>query len=59
MVAALAAWVGKAPSSPQTVNAVSARLTTRAIQRLNAAVDVDHRSPAAVARGFPHAEVLR
>lgn len=47
------------PEFAQTLNAVSARLTTRAIQRLNAAVDVEHRSPAAVARRFLEAQVLR
>jgi osmoprotectant transport system substrate-binding protein len=36
----------------QTLNAVSSKLTTQAIQRMNAAVDVSHQNPAAVARKF-------
>lgn len=47
------------PEFAETLNAVSARLTARAIQRMNAAVDVDHRSPAAVARRFLRTKVLR
>jgi osmoprotectant transport system substrate-binding protein len=36
----------------RTVEAVSARLTTEAMRRMNAAVEVDKRSPADVARDF-------
>ncbi len=43
----------------QTLNAVSAKLTTEAMQRMNAAVDVGHRTPAEVARAFLAAKVLR
>lgn len=47
------------PGFAQTLNAVSATLSTRAIQRMNAAVDVDHRAPAAVARRFLAGTLLR
>ncbi len=47
------------PAFAQTLNAVSATLTTRAIGRMNAAVDVDRQDPAAVARRFLAANVLR
>lgn len=46
------------PAFAQTLNVVSATLSTEAIQELNAAVDVEHRKPADVARGFL-AAVLR
>jgi osmoprotectant transport system substrate-binding protein len=36
----------------QTLNAVSSRLTTKVMQRMNAEVVLDHRTPAAVARRF-------
>ncbi|MGI8429513.1 MAG: glycine betaine ABC transporter substrate-binding protein [Solirubrobacteraceae bacterium] len=36
----------------QILNAVSAKLTTPAMQRMNAEVDVDHRQPGEVARAF-------
>ncbi len=42
----------------QTLNVVSATLTTTAIQRMNAAVDVDHQTPADVARRFLKANGL-
>src|SRR4051795_1700935 len=35
-----------------TMNAVSAKLTNEALQMMNAAVDLEHRTPAEVARGF-------
>ncbi len=47
------------PAFAQTLNAVSATLSTRAIQRMNAAVDVEHRAPAAVVRSFLAATLLR
>jgi len=40
------------PAFAQTLNAVSATLTTNAIQKMNAAVDVEHQNPADVARKF-------
>jgi osmoprotectant transport system substrate-binding protein len=40
------------PAFAQTLNAVSSRLTTAAMQRLNAEVVLGHRSPAAAARQF-------
>jgi osmoprotectant transport system substrate-binding protein len=40
------------PAFAQTLNAVSSRLTTAAIQRLNGEVVLGHRSPAAAARQF-------
>jgi len=40
------------PAFAQTLNAVSSKLTTSAIQRMNAAVDVHHRTPADVAHSF-------
>jgi osmoprotectant transport system substrate-binding protein len=42
----------------QTLNAVSSKLTTAAIQHMNAEVDVDHRSPATVAHAFLVAQGL-
>ncbi|MCA1683458.1 MAG: hypothetical protein LC685_05695 [Actinobacteria bacterium] len=46
------------PAFARTINAVSARLTTRAMQKLNAAVDVDKESPADAARSFLRANGL-
>ena len=40
------------PQFARTMNAVSARLTNRVLRRLNAAVDLDGRKPAEVAREF-------
>jgi osmoprotectant transport system substrate-binding protein len=40
------------PRFARTLNAVSARLTDRAMRAMNAAVDIDRRRPAAVARAF-------
>lgn len=40
------------PAFAQTVNAVSARLTTQALRLMNAAVTLDQQSPVAVARQF-------
>jgi len=40
------------PAFAQTLNAVSAKLSTAAIQGMNAAVDVGHQHPADVARRF-------
>jgi osmoprotectant transport system substrate-binding protein len=40
------------PAFTRTVDAVSAKLTTTAMRRMNAAVEVDKRSPADVARDF-------
>jgi osmoprotectant transport system substrate-binding protein len=42
----------------RTLNAVSAKLTTPAMQRMNAAAEVGKRSPADVARGFLRANGL-
>ncbi len=47
------------PAFAQTLNAVSSKLTTSAIQRMNEAVDVNHRDPAAVAHSFLAANVLK
>ncbi len=47
------------PAFARTLNAVSAALTTKAIQTMNAEVDVDHQSPADVARRFLAAHVLK
>jgi len=41
-----------------TLNAVSAKLTTPAIQRMNAAVDIDKKKPAAVAKAYLEANNL-
>jgi osmoprotectant transport system substrate-binding protein len=46
------------PEFAETLNAVSAKLTTEAIQRMNAAVDIDKRKPAAVAKAFLAANQL-
>jgi osmoprotectant transport system substrate-binding protein len=40
------------PAFEQTLNAVSSRLTTKEMQRMNAEVVLDHRNPADAARGF-------
>src|SRR4051812_20808989 len=40
------------PAFAATLNAVSAKLTNDALQGMNAAVDLDHQKPAAVARAF-------
>lgn len=47
------------PAFAQTLNAVSAWLTTSAISDMNAAVDIEHHTPAAVARSFLAAHGLR
>ncbi len=47
------------PAFAQTLNAVSADLTTTAMQRMNAAVDLHHRNPADVARMFLAAHGLK
>ncbi|PZS36593.1 MAG: hypothetical protein DLM61_00010, partial [Pseudonocardiales bacterium] len=47
------------PGFAQTINALSARLTTRAMQKLNAAVDIDKDSPEKAARAFLRANGLR
>jgi osmoprotectant transport system substrate-binding protein len=46
------------PEFAQTLNAVSAKLTTEAMQRMNAAVDIDKKKPAAVAKAFLAANQL-
>jgi osmoprotectant transport system substrate-binding protein len=46
------------PEFAETLNAVSAKLTTEAMQRMNAAVDIDKRKPADVARAFLQANQL-
>jgi len=46
------------PEFADTLNAVSAKLTTEAIQRMNAAVDIDKQKPAAVAKAFLAANQL-
>ena len=40
------------PAFVETINAVSAKLSTQALRVMNAAVDLDQQSPAAVARQF-------
>ena len=42
----------------ETLNAVSAKLTTEAMRRMNAAVDIDKRKPTEVARAFLQANQL-
>ena len=42
----------------ETLNAVSAKLTTEAMQKMNAAVDLDKQKPADVARAFLQANDL-
>lgn len=46
------------PEFRRVVNSVSAKLTNRVLRRLNAAVDLDGREPAEVAREFLEAEGL-
>jgi osmoprotectant transport system substrate-binding protein len=46
------------PDFADTLNAVSAKLTTEAMQKMNAAVDLDKQKPAAVARTFLQANDL-
>lgn len=46
------------PAFAQTINAVSAKLTTKAMQQMNGAVDLDKQSPAAVAKKFLQANGL-
>jgi len=40
------------PAFAQTLNAVTSKLTAEAMQRMNAAVDIDKQKPAAVAKAF-------
>ncbi len=47
------------PAFAQTLNAVSAWLTTSAISDMNAAADIEHHTPAAVAGSFLAAHGLR
>jgi osmoprotectant transport system substrate-binding protein len=47
------------PAFARTINAVSAKLTTRAMRRLNAAVEIDKDSPAGAAGKFLRANGLR
>ncbi|MGI8512903.1 MAG: glycine betaine ABC transporter substrate-binding protein [Solirubrobacteraceae bacterium] len=46
------------PEFVETIDAVSAKLTTEAMQKMNAAVDVDKDQPAAVAKSFLEANDL-
>src|SRR4051794_18446759 len=46
------------PEFAETLNGVSAKLTTEAMQRMNAAVDIDKKKPAAVAKAFLAANQL-
>jgi osmoprotectant transport system substrate-binding protein len=46
------------PAFTQTIDAVSAKLTTEAMQQMNAAVDIDKQDPAAVAKQFLQANGL-
>jgi osmoprotectant transport system substrate-binding protein len=46
------------PAFAQTLNAVSAKLTTEAMQQMNGAVDIDKNSPQAVAKKFLSANGL-
>jgi osmoprotectant transport system substrate-binding protein len=46
------------PEFAATLNAVSAKLTTEAMQKMNAAVDLDKQKPAAVAKQFLQANGL-
>jgi osmoprotectant transport system substrate-binding protein len=46
------------PAFAETLNAVSAKLTNEAMQRMNAAVDIDGRPPADVAREFLRSQDL-
>ena len=47
-----AALAAAGPAFTRTIDAVSARLTTRVVRRLNASVEVDKRDPADVAHRF-------
>jgi osmoprotectant transport system substrate-binding protein len=46
------------PALAKAIDAVSATLTTEAMRRMNKAVDIDGREPAAVARGFLRSQGL-
>jgi osmoprotectant transport system substrate-binding protein len=46
------------PAFAQTINAVSAKLTTEAMQKMNGAVDLDKQSPSSVAKTFLQANGL-
>jgi osmoprotectant transport system substrate-binding protein len=46
------------PEFADTLNAVSAKLTNQAMQSMNAAVDIDKKKPADVARAFLKANAL-
>ena len=46
------------PEFAQTINALSAKLTTEAMQKMNGAVDLDKQSPASVAKTFLQANGL-
>jgi osmoprotectant transport system substrate-binding protein len=46
------------PEFADTLNEVSSKLTTEAMQRMNAAVDIDKKKPAAVAKAFLAANQL-
>jgi osmoprotectant transport system substrate-binding protein len=46
------------PEFAQTINAVSAKLTTEAMQKMNGAIDLDKQSPSAVAKTFLQANGL-
>jgi osmoprotectant transport system substrate-binding protein len=46
------------PEFAATLNAVSAKLTTEAVRRMNAAVDIDKKKPAAIAKAFLAANQL-
>ena len=46
------------PAFAQTINAVSAKLTTKAMQQMNGAIDLDKQSPASVAKQFLQANGL-
>ena len=46
------------PDFAKTINDVSAKLTIEAMQKMNAAVDIDKNSPAAVAKKFLEANAL-
>ncbi len=51
-VVAVRALTAEGPAFARTLNAVSAALTTRAMQEMNAATAIDHRPPEDVARDF-------
>ena len=46
------------PAYAETVDAVSAKLTTEAMQKMNAAIDLDKQKPASVAKQFLQANGL-